>query len=227
MNRRRAFTLIEMVVSLAVMGLLGASLVTAATIAFRARDAAAQQVVAVREAMIALDVIEQELSGALPPSESSPLSAGFVGFESGTAQSPAGTIEFCALASDAGAASDDPLAEGARWVQIGLVSDGQSSALVRSINRNLLATIQEEPAQEVLLSGVSAFTVRFYDGADWLDEWDSANYGNSLPLAIEITLELDAPSPVDSTHNYSARRVIPLANARPDQIESALNGEAQ
>ena len=34
-SMRRAFTLIEMVIALAVMGLLGASLVTAATIAFR------------------------------------------------------------------------------------------------------------------------------------------------------------------------------------------------
>ena len=72
-----------------------------------------------------------------------------------------------------------------------------------------------------------AFTVRFFDGADWLDEWDSADYGNSLPLAVEITLEMDSLSPVDSTRNYTVRQVIPLANARPDQIDAALNGEEQ
>ena len=218
-----AFTLIEMVIALAVMGLLGASLVTAATIAFRARDTAAQQVVAVREAMIAIDIIEQELAAALPPSESSPLSGGFIGSEGGTSQSPAGTIEFYALGRDAGAEIDDPLAEGARWVQIGLSGD----VLVRRVSRNLLATVQEEPAEEILLSGVSAFTLRFFDGADWLDDWDAANYGYSLPLAVEITLELDAISPVDPSRNYSVRQVIPMANARPDQIESALSGEAQ
>ena len=69
--------------------------------------------------------------------------------------------------------------------------------------------------------------MRFFDGADWLEEWDAANYGYSLPLAVEVTLEMDTPSPVDSTRNYSVRQVIPLANARPDQIDAALNGEAQ
>ena len=221
--RRRAFTLLEMIVALAMIGVLGASLVTATTIAFRARDTARRQTQVVREAMVAIDIIQQEIAAALPPTDSSLLAGPFAGYATGTSQAPDAVIEVYALGRDAGAAGDDPLAEGARWVQIGLSGD----ALVRQVRRNLLATTQDEAAVEVLLSGVTSFAARYHDGAAWVEEWDSTEYGNSLPLAVEITLELEASSLSDESQPYRVRQVIPLAGARLDQIEAAASGEVQ
>lgn len=224
---RRGFTLLEMIVALAMIGVLGASLVTATVIAFRARQSARWQTETAREASIALDIIQQEISAALAPAESSLLAGAFVGSTSGTADAPADVVEFYAMGRDAGAASDDPFAEGPRWVQIALSSDGQGTVLVRRVNRNLLASVQDEPAEEVLLSGVRSLALRYHDGTTWLDEWDSSEYGNSLPLAVEVALELAAPSLTDADQPYRMAQVIPLSNARPDQIEAALSGEGQ
>lgn len=39
-----------------------------------------------------------------------------------------------------------------------------------------------------LLSGVEAFSLRFYNGSEWVEEWDEAN---KLPKAIEVDLTLE------------------------------------
>ena len=48
----------------------------------------------------------------------------------------------------------------------------------------------EDPAEEVICRGVQSFDLRYFDGVDWQDKWDSAAQGNVLPRAVEVTLEL-------------------------------------
>ena len=37
-------------------------------------------------------------------------------------------------------------------------------------------------------------TLRYYDGTQWLDAWDSAANNNALPVAVEVTLQVASPS---------------------------------
>lgn len=222
-RRRDAFTLLELVIALAMVGVIGVSLYTALSIAFRARDTARRQTEVVREAMIAMEVMGHELANALPPAADSRLAGPFVGLATGTPDAPNGSIEFYALGHHAintgDEAVDDPLSDGPRWVQLALIAgEDSSSSLVRRVERNLLASVENEPGNEVLLTNVRAFGLRFFTGLDWVDEWDSTLYGDSLPLAVEVTIEMNAPSPHDPIQPYRATHVIPLPCARPDLI---------
>jgi len=71
---------------------------------------------------------------------------------------------------------------------------------------------------KMLAPEIVAIEFRYHDGIDWVEAWDSAEYGY-LPSAIEIVIELEEPeynansilstSASELTHTY--RLVVPLA----------------
>lgn len=82
--------------------------------------------------------------------------------------------------------------------------------LFRSVTRNLLPSLQEQPVQKPLLSGVQAVSFFFYDGSQWRNTWDSTiadtktGLTNTLPQAIKVQLALAsertgrfAPAPIE------------------------------
>jgi hypothetical protein len=77
----------------------------------------------------------------------------------------------------------------------GAGTDG--AVLVRRVTRNVLAPVEEPQEEEIICRSITAFTIRYYDGLQWADTWDSAINGNTLPMAYEVTLEVAGP--VDTT----------------------------
>lgn len=209
--RQRAFTLLELTIAVAMVAVLGLSLYSALAIAFRARDSARAQTAPVREASIALDVVQRELGSVVPADGL--LNGPFIAYSGGSVDAPADTVEFHAFGSDPTAAPDDPLAEGVRRVQLLLRTDTDPPMLVRRVERNLLATVIDEPQEEILLTNVRGFDLRYFDGEVWLEEWDSTQMGGVLPFAVEVTLELNTPALHDSTRYYRITQVIPLSCA--------------
>ena len=77
--------------------------------------------------------------------------------------------------------------------------------LVRSVTRNLLASQQEQPVQQPLLTGVQSISFLFHDGAQWRDTWDSTTADSArLPHAIKVKLQMEAeldartvPAPIE------------------------------
>ncbi len=110
-------------------------------------------------------------------------------------------------------------------MELSLSSDGERGILLKRQRRNLLATVLDDATEETLLVGVVAFGVRYFDGEAWQEEWDSAEYGDSLPVALEVTLELDQRSLRDPEQNYRVIQIIPLPGANLDAINAALTGE--
>lgn len=186
---RRSFTLLEMLVALSLMSVMAASLYASLHIGFRARRSARAVVEPVRRAQSVLEMLHADLEAALPPVGI--LAAEFVGVnavdEDGrdadtlllhtTAYARPGAIPTC----------------GIRRVELALTSpsDGTNPALVRLVTTQLLAPETPEPVEEVLSRGVSGFNLRYFDGVDWLDAWDSTVQGNLLPLAVEVTIRLE------------------------------------
>ena len=105
---------------------------------------------------------------------------------------------------------------------------GGGNDLVRQVTTNLLATGEVEPIQETICRGVKAFGVRYYDGTAWQETWDSTTQGKILPLAVEVTLELDEPSPSSASGTgYRMTRVFVVPCGRASQITSSTEAPAQ
>ena len=68
-------------------------------------------------------------------------------------------------------------------------------ALVRHVYTNLAPSKQSVTRDQVLCRNVRSAYLRFYDGTVWQDTWDSSALSNALPLAVEMSLELDLPDP--------------------------------
>lgn len=92
--------------------------------------------------------------------------------------------------------------------------------LVRATTRNLLPPIEQTPAYQRLASGVDSLTFLFYDGADWIDSWDSTTAEPKLPLAIKVQLGL-TPTETDR------RQPLPLELVVPLEVQAGTNQTAQ
>lgn len=213
MRRRashRAFTLLELMLAAVMVAILGVSLAAAMHVGFRARDSARAQVGQMRRAAIAMELAQQDLQSVTR--SGGVLAGAFVGRGTADVDGQTAALEFFALGRDADA-DESPLGEGVRRVELLLRTDADPPALVRRVERNLLAPVREAGVEETLALGVSAFVVRFFDGADWLEEWDSTVQGGELPLAVELTIELSPPD--DRALPYRLTQVVPIAGAVP------------
>ncbi|HKJ04100.1 MAG TPA: GspJ family type II secretion system protein [Geopsychrobacteraceae bacterium] len=56
---------------------------------------------------------------------------------------------------------------------------------------------KSELRPQLLITGLKTFSLRYYDGSDWQDEWDSQQTG-MLPKMIELTIEVELDEQVHS-----------------------------
>lgn len=229
MTSRRGFTLLEIIVASAVMSVIAITLFAALRLTYRARNSALAAVAPARSAQIAMDLVRQDLESALPPS--GVLAGAFLG-QFGIDSANASSIEFYCVGGDssallgvnsartggAGGMRDDrdpTLIGGIRRINLLVrpAPDGRSNILVRQTTRNLLSPTFVEPEEEVLCRGVRAFTLRYFDGFSWQDEWDSTAVADMLPMAVEVTLELDTPSAthIAAPQPYRVTRILYMA----------------
>jgi type II secretory pathway component PulJ len=67
--------------------------------------------------------------------------------------------------------------------------------LFRSVTRNLLAAVEEQPVLQPLMSRVENIYFSYYDGSQWRDTWDSTapdtttGQTNMLPTAIKVQIQ--------------------------------------
>lgn len=72
-------------------------------------------------------------------------------------------------------------------------TDGSNTKnLLRAITRNLLPVQETAPDEQMLLAGVSSASVEFFDGIDWIEDWDST-VTSTLPTAIKFRLVMARP----------------------------------
>ena len=210
---RRAFTLLELLVALAMASLLALSLFTAMSVTFRARKSATAAIDRSRAISIASEIIWQDLQSVPPPTGI--LRGQFVGQrQPGSGGGNADALEFYTI-ENSGASDDNPMNDGIHKVDLLVRTDVNPPVLVRQVTRNLLSPNQPPPEEEILCRGVRNFTLQYYDGTSWQDSWDSTGTGDVLPLAVSVTLELDNPDPSQSdAKTLSVSRVIPLSCGR-------------
>lgn len=191
---RRAFTLLELLIATAVAAIV--LLVINATFfgALRLHNTTHEKIDTDLAQQRALGIVRRDLAGLMLPTggNGTPLAGPLqtTAFSS-SAQDPAGERVSPDFYTNSGKVDGwNPFSE-VQMVAYFLApsTDGsRSKSLVRAVTRNLLP-VQDTtaPEEQMLLTGVAAVTVEFYDGTDWIAEWDST-VTSTLPTAIKFRL---------------------------------------
>jgi type II secretory pathway component PulJ len=255
-----AFTLLELILALLVVAMIAAALSAAMTVAFKARDAAVNGLGDLRQARVAMDMIGKDIQGALPPTgvlvgafTATPNDGGsdldmlefFNSAPPGPIVEGAGDVQKVHLAvmteGDLQAAPvdpdmADPRASGPRLAPPAS-DDTSDMVLVRQVTRRLMAQDTPQPGCQVIVRHVMSFKVRLYDGTQWLDTWDSTTQDNTLPLAVEVTLQIQ-PGQGQNSSSASATNaqaqpyvltrvfILPCASPATDDSQSQGNGSS-
>jgi prepilin-type N-terminal cleavage/methylation domain-containing protein len=233
---RRAFTLVEVLLALAVVVILISTMSASVNIAWKSKNATDNAIEAVRNTQTLGDVWVHDVSNAVPPNpmSASPDSMAYqVAATQAEADNPGttgtdttgqnvtnggsivgglSTISGITAGSfwlfgpfkgndhamsfyTTGPEPKSNIEGDVRYVEYELaIQENTHLALIRRVDPNLLAaTPSEQLAAEVLVVGVKAVRFRYYDGANWIDSWDTSETGtnNVLPYAVSMELTLE------------------------------------
>jgi len=222
-GRLPAFTLLEMLVATAMVAVLAGSLYASLSIAFKARRSAMAAVEPVRKVELALAMLGEDIRCAVVPK--GVLAGPFLATDAKDDRGrDSDSLEFYCTAT-----SPEPDVGIGDIKMVELLcepsDDRRSQVLVRYVTTNLLAPQTVEPVREVLCRGVFAFSLRYFDGSDWLDSWDSTVENNEVPGAIEVTLQLeDARQPDSALGGYFATKVFLVPCGPPPSASTQIIG---
>lgn len=220
---RSGFTLLEMLVALALVGVIAGALYGSLYIAYKAHERAHAAITPIRRAELAATLIRRDIESVLPPTGI--LAAEFVG-EDATDDSgrPADAlvVHCCSHVPQEGEPASD-----IRKVELTcetLEEDiEETQAIIRRSTTSLLATETPDPIEDVLCRDVLAFNLRYFDGTEWLDAWDSTTQSNDLPLAVEVTIEVGRILPDGSEEvEHSVVRVLRILCEGPSATSEGL-----
>ncbi|OHB76246.1 MAG: hypothetical protein A2Z25_05960 [Planctomycetes bacterium RBG_16_55_9] len=195
LRQYKAFTLLELLVAMTLMVVTAACLYTALYTGFRAKRSALSAVEPTSLAINAIELIKQDTYGVLPLGGA--LAGDFLGTNAhDTKGMDIDSLEFYTTHIYA---DDDQLVGGLAKIELLLEEDDDEDTgksregyrLVRKVTTNLLSPKTVEAQEQVLCRNVQSLNLRYYDEEDgWLDEWDSTEDANSLPLAMEIDIQV-------------------------------------
>ncbi len=211
-RRRTGFTLLELLIGMAMAVLIAALLSESMFTAFRAQSAVARAVDANRTIDGALHRVTADLADVVPA-------------QSGTGHTLAGpfqgddqSLTFYADGREPGG-SIEPGADvqgNVRMIEIDVEQGPGNSGmeLIRRVTTNLLATAQVTPVPQVLCDHVQSFAISYFDGTNWDNSWDSTQTqpANDLPMAVQFTL---VRTVAPGARPQQEERIVPLACAQP------------
>ncbi len=210
------FTLMEVLLSLSLVGMIAVALGSSLHIVHSARDSAERASETARSAHVALEEIARDLTNALPPTGI--LAGAFLGRDPAQALASGEILGLCCMKS--GRAERGPESDGIHRIAfaVGPMQDPTTglseTCLVRRTTRNLLSPTALLPEDEVLLRGIQNLALRYFDGTTWQLTWDSSLLENALPALVEISIEI-LPRAVDERAPipYRASRTVLIACA--------------
>lgn len=210
-----AFTLIELLLAMVLVGLVLAAIMGVFYGAFRLR---AQTVALVEQGLPvqrALSILRQDLAGMVLPGGI--LSSNLLTDDSSSLAAVRGQRVSPPLFTSNGLSTDlEP------WADIQCVTyylrpptnqfGVNGLDLFRMVNRNLLPLNTDIPREEWMMSGVERVTFSYYDGTQWKTSWNSTNDVTTLPTAIKVEIQL-APAlevAANGVRKTSGRQVRPV-----------------
>lgn len=205
-----AFTLLEVLVALAILATVMLSLAAALSAGMRAQRVADQAVDRARPDTVLASVVRDDVEAIVPPTGL--LAASLLGEQATTTGELGPTLTFVTDIglleinyegldiNTRGGMTVDRAGEAQRQVRSDLVEieyaiesedAGGDFRLVRRVRHNLLTeTVEDDDIKtQTLVIGVREFMLRYYDGTSWLLAWDSGAEDNQLPQAIEFDIQ--------------------------------------
>lgn len=209
---RRAFTLLELILAVLVFSIVLGAIHVVFFTAFKLRNKTSDAIERALPLQQTLAIIKRDLANLVPPGgtlsgalQSTPTISPTTGSSSGAGLGSSGMSGSLNRGNSpqfytaVGIVDDN-----APWGDIERVAYFLAAAtnntpgqdLYRSVTRNLLPAMQDETADQFLMSGVEAITFRYYNGTAWQDTWDSTavdsatGLTNNLPTAIKLELQL-------------------------------------
>lgn len=210
-RHHHAFTLMELLIAVAIFGIVLAAINTVFFAGLRLRNRFTTSFDQQLPVLRTIDVIKQDLSSLVAPSTNAtaestnitffgPLTSGVTTSGGvGNASSAGGQTLGAAPSTTEFYVSSGRISETLPWGDMQKVSyvlmestnQAQTEAvgrdLMRSVSRNLApASTDDQPELEWLMSGVEAINFSYYDGSAWADTWDTSTV--SLTTSLSNTL---------------------------------------
>ena len=225
-RKYKAVTMLELLVAMVLMVVIASCLYTALYTGFRAKRSAMSAVEPTSLAINAIELIKQDTYGVLPLGGT--LAGSFLGNDSlGVNGVQADSLEF--YTTQIFSENDHPVAVGGLG-KIELVLeedtdyDREHYRLVRRITTNLLSPRGIDPEEQVLCRNVKSLNLRYFDGDKWLDDWDSTADANSLPLAMEIDIQVlyntNGSNKESQVRRLTQSFAIPCGGAAQEETQS-------
>jgi type II secretory pathway pseudopilin PulG len=85
----------------------------------------------------------------------------------------------------------------------------------------------EELQSSVLVDYVAGLNIRYFDGEDWVDEWDMEEEGVGLPSAIEITLTITDANTREKDLTEAVVIYLPMSESETQEAAPAAGGGTQ
>jgi type II secretion system protein J len=237
--RHRAFTLIEILMAVAVFAIVLLAIHGVFYGAVRLRNKTTETLERAVPLQQTLAIIKRDLANVVVPGGTlfgelqttptttnlqSQASQGLSGFNSASMKGLIVSPAFCTAARMID--DNSPWGEVERVLYYLTESTNRTVGkdLVRSVTRNLLPTLQDQPEDQRLLSGVQDVAFSFYDGTAWQEMWDSTQQPAKLPQAIKVELLL-VPEETAQAPREPITMVVPVwVQARTNQTAQASGG---
>jgi type II secretion system protein J len=223
--RKGGFTLIELMLAMGVCAIALAAINGVFFGALRLREATIRAVDEAAPAQLALTTLRSDLQSAMSPTTNGVMTGDFrVGDITSVGLNQNVSIE---LYTTTGA-----LHENEPWADVQCVTyelrpsaggaGNQGEDLVRSVTRNLLATITPVPEDQWMLGHVQSLTFDCYDGTQWRNSWDTTVSDTNLPIAVRVTIQLAGEGPGDPRAREPIILTVPIdSQARTNQVPTA------
>jgi type II secretion system protein J len=223
-----AFTLLEILIAVAAFAVVLAAINTVFYSALRLRNSTSEAIEKALPMEHALGVIKRDLANLVLPGG---LMSGTFSTTS-TSNSLAGQSSPNFYTASGVVDETSPFAEVQRvsYLLVAATNRAGGKALIRSVSRNLLPSLQEEYEEEWLMTGVQTLTFLYHDGTQWRDSWDSTientstGLSNSLPTAVKVQLQMLSEN---GTGNRNRSRELPVELVVPIVVQQRTNQVAQ
>jgi len=190
LSAARGFTLLEVVISVAILAVILTIVYNAFNSSMKAFSAMETQGDAYAQARVVLNRICGEIGSAYW-SPTNP-NTGLIGADEEEDDLPFDSLHFtsCSHFRWAKDSKESDLCEIGYYLE----KDAETgeSLLFRREDWNMDGTLEEGGRPLELAEGVDGLNFRYYDGEEWADDWDSRIKGG-LPMAIEVVLILRDP----------------------------------